>query len=193
MTFRELPRWAAWRHHPERKGFEVVYVDQLDGGCRVHGTTTAVEDGVPVVVEYRIELDTTWHTRRAEVRNLARRGEARVLLEADGAGGWTVDGRAEPELDGCPDVDVETSCFTNTFPVHRLALGIGATAAAPAAYVRGEDLAVLRIEQTYRRLEDDGARSRFDYDCPTFDFGCRLTYDESGLVLDYPRVGTRFA
>ena len=59
--------------------------------------------------------------------------------------------------------------------------------------MRGEDLSVLRIEQTYTRLEDEAGQSRYDYDCPTFDFGCLLTYDESGLVLDYPQVGSRFA
>ncbi len=114
-----------------------------------------------------------------------------MLLEGDGAGRWSVDGRRRPDLDGCRDVDVETSCFTNTFPVHRLALAVGAVAEAPAAYVRGEDLAVLRLEQTYRRLDDDGARQRYDYASPTVDFACRLTYDASGLVLDYPRVGSR--
>jgi hypothetical protein len=26
---------------------------------------------------------------------------------------------------------------------------------------------------------------------PAFDFACRLTYDESGLVLDYPGIAVR--
>lgn len=191
MAFLELPPWAAWRHHPERQGFEVVFVHARGDGRFVHGTTTAVEDGVPTVVEYLIEVDAGWRTRRAEVRNTSRAGHGRVVLESDGKGRWTVDGIPSPWLDGCPDVDVETSCFTNAFPVRRLALAVGATAAAPAAYVRGEDLNVQRIEQEYARLENDGGRQRYDYDCPTFDFACRLTYDEHGLVLDYPRVGSR--
>lgn len=191
MAFSELPPWAAWRHHPERVGFEVVFVQRGSNGYRVHGTTSAVEDGVPLVVEYHIEVDGGWRTRRAEVRNISRAGHGRVVLESDGAGHWTVDGIPSPWLDGCPDVDVETSCLTNTFPVRRLVLPVGATATAPAAYVRGEDLNVQRIEQEYTRLEDDGGRELFDYDCPTFDFACRLTYDQHGLVLDYPRVGSR--
>lgn len=191
MAFSELPSWAAWRHHPERQGFEVVFLHRSGAGRRVHGTTTAVEAGVPTVVEYRIEVDAGWRTRRAEVRNVSRAGHGRVVLASDGEGHWTVDGIASPWLDGCPDVDIETSCFTNTFPVHRLALTVGAAASVPAAYVRGEDLNIQRIEQEYVRLEDDGGRQRYDYDCPTFDFVSRLTYDEHGLVLDYPRVGSR--
>ena len=46
-------------------------------------------------------------------------------------------------------------------------------------------------ERLRRPLEDDGGRELFDYDCRTFDFACRLTYDQHGLVLDYPRVGSR--
>ncbi len=187
----ELPPWAAWRHHPVRQGFEVVFVRRRSDGHLVQGTTTAVEDGVPTVVEYCIEVGAGWETRRAEASNISRAGRHRVTLESDGERHWTVNGIPSPGLDGCPDVDIETSCFTNTFPVHRLALAVGVAAAAPAAYVRGEDLNVQRIEQEYRRLEDDGGRHRYDYDCPTFDFACRLTYDDHGLVLDYPGVGSR--
>jgi hypothetical protein len=191
MALLEPPPWAAWRHHPGRQGFEVVFAHR-DGDCRrFHGTTTAVEDGVPMVVDFHIDVDESWHSRRAEVHSISRAGRRRVVLESDGKGHWTVNGIPSPGLDGCPDVDVETSCFTNTFPVHRLALAVGAAAAAPAAYVRGEDLNVQRLEQEYARLEDDGGRQRYHYDCPTLDFACRLTYDEHGLVLDYPRVGTR--
>lgn len=191
MAFTELPPWAAWRHHPGRQGFEVVFVHPNGDGRRVHGTTTAVEDGVATVVEYRIEVDAGWQTRRAEVRNVSCTGHGHVVLESDGEGHWTVNGIPSPWLDGCRDADVETSCFTNTFPIHRLALAVGAAATAPAAYVRGEDLNVQRIEQEYVRLEDEGARHCYDYDCPSFDFACRLTFDEHGLVLDYPRVGSR--
>ena len=37
------------------------------------------------------------------------------------------------KLDGCIDVDLKSSCCTNTIPVHRLQLGVGQSADAPAA------------------------------------------------------------
>lgn len=40
------------------------------------------------------------------------------------AGGW----RPGPRLDGCFDVDLESSSMTNTLPVHRLGLAPGAAA-----------------------------------------------------------------
>jgi hypothetical protein len=52
-------------------------------------------------------------------------------------------------------------------------------------------LKVTRLEQTYRRVPDDGPRQRFDYAAPEFSFACTLGYDESGLVLDYPGIAVR--
>ena len=81
--------------------------------------------------------------------------------------------------------------MTNALPVHRMSLPVTARAAAPAAYVRAVGLAVERLEQTYARTPGEATRQCYDYTAPAFDFGCRLVYDESGLVLDYPGIAVR--
>jgi hypothetical protein len=43
------------------------------------------------------------------------------------------------------------------------------------------------------RTTDRGAHQRYDYAAPAFEFGCRLVYDESGLVLSYPGIAVRAA
>jgi hypothetical protein len=98
-----------------------------------------------------------------------------------------------PHLDGCLDVDLEASAFTNAFPVHRLGLEVGQRADAPAAYVRAPGLDVERLEQTYARLPDDGRGARYDYVSPAFGFRAELVYDRFGLVLDYPGIAVRVA
>jgi hypothetical protein len=104
---------------------------------------------------------------------------------------WRVDGEAASHLDGCLDVDLESSAMTNALPVHRLGLRVGARAPSAAAYVRALDLSVGRLDQDYLRCTDEGRHHRYDYAAPVFDFGCRLVYDESGLVLDYPGIAIR--
>ena len=79
----------------------------------------------------------------------------------------------------------------DAFPVHRLGLGAGDRAPAPAAYVRARDLSVERLEQEYVRACDEGRHQRYDYAAPVFDFAARLVYDEAGLVLDYPGIALR--
>ncbi|MEU6781330.1 putative glycolipid-binding domain-containing protein [Nonomuraea angiospora] len=192
-TFAPPPGTAAWRHLDARTGFEVVYFRPLPDGHRLEGCTTAVEEGRTWVVDYVIELDASWATRSARLTSRSAEGGRQILLETDGAGRWRVDGAPASWLDGCLDVDLESSALTNAFPVHRMRLGVGAAAPAPAAFVRAADLAVERLEQRYARLPDEAGRQRYDYAAPVFDVACHLVYDGSGLVLDYPGLAIRAA
>jgi hypothetical protein len=191
MRFAEPPPWAAWRHHDARDGFEVVFLQGEGGGRRAEGQTTAVEGGAAWAVTYEIRLGMDWLTRSARVAGRSAVGARERVLEADGTGGWLVDGAPALHLDGCLDVDLEASCLTNSFPVHRLELEVGGEAEAPAAYVRADDLAVERLEQRYVRLEDAQGLQRYRYAAPAFEFECELVYDRFGLLLDYPGIGVR--
>jgi uncharacterized protein len=182
---------AAWEHREARDGFEVAFVNSGADSHRIDGHSTAVEGGEAWAVGYGIELDRRWLTRSARVTSLTETGIRRVLIEADGAGHWRIDGAPAPHLDGCLDVDLESSALTNGFPVRRLRLAVGQAAEAPAAYVRALDLAVERLDQSYIRVKDDAGHERYDYTAPAFGFACRLVYDEHGLVLDYPGIAVR--
>lgn len=204
MTFAPPPETAAWRHLDSRAGFEVAYFRPLGDGHRIEGCTTAVEEGLTWIVDYAIDVDAGWITRRAEITGRSAAGSRHTTLESDGEGRWRVDGVPAPHIDGCFDVDLESSAMTNTFPVHRMRLAVGAGSEAPAAYVRALDLVVERLEQHYVRVPDegpvqraiaglhpDGSCRRYDYESPSADFACRLVFDASGLVLDYPEIAVR--
>jgi hypothetical protein len=191
MGFTGLPASAAWRHVTATEGFESVFFTTMPGGHRVAGGSAGVEEGQARAVRYAIELDEGWRTRTAQVSGASALGEHDVRLEGDGDGHWWVDGESAPGLDGCFDVDLEPSACTNSFPVRRLRLRLGESAAAPAAYVRSFDLRVERLEQDYARMDDAGGHQRYDYRSPAFGFACVLVYDASGLALDYPGIAAR--
>ena len=193
MEFVDPPPSAAWAHRGARQGFEVAFFERNEGGHLISGCTTALEDAQMWVVDYQIQLDPQWISRRARVTGRSVAGSRTVVLEADGFGSWTVDGRAAPRLRGCLDLDLEASAMTNAFPVHRLALAVGDWTVTSAPYVRATSLIVDRLEQTYARSEDDGERHTFDYSAPDFDFACTLSYDRTGLVLTYPGLALRAA
>jgi hypothetical protein len=157
------------------------------------GDAAAVERGEAWSIQYAISLDPNWRTRSARVSGLSTSGRSQRTLQADGDGRWWIDGEPAAHLDGCLDVDLESSAMTNTLPVHRLGLGRGEHADAPAAFVRALDLGVQRLEQQYARTDDDGPRQRYHYTAAAFAFACDLIYDESGLVLSYPGIATRAA
>lgn len=186
-----LPVSAAWRHEDARAGFEVVFPCTLEDGHRFEGDCAAVEAGEPWAIRYEIIVDPRWVTRRAEVTGLSSRGVRGVTLDHDGAGRWLVDGAPAAHLDGCLDVDLEASAFTNALPVNRLGLEVGESAKAPAAWVRALDLGIEPLAQRYRRLEDGGGEARYAYEAPALGFAAELRYDGLGLGTDYPGVAVR--
>jgi hypothetical protein len=187
-----LPPFAAWRHTGARDGFEVAFFQQLGSGLIVQGHTAAVEDGEGFVVRYRIELDEFGCTRSAHVSSRTAAGFSEVLVEGDGEGVWEIDGKRRKDLDGCLDLDLESSSLTNAFPIRRLLPEIGDELDSPAAWVRATDATVERLDQDYRRLGDDAdGRPRYHYRAPAFEFESELVYDDSGLVLAYPGIAER--
>lgn len=192
VTFSNLPAAAAWWHGNTRVGFEAVNFERGREGWVALGSTTATEAGSPWWVAYEIELDGAFVTRRATVT--ARVGGdvvAGLRVDADGRGRWFLDGRAAPELDGCLDIDLESSAMTNALPVRRADLAVGETLLAPAAYVRVQGLAVERLEQHYTRRADGDQGPVFRYHAPAFEFSSDISYDSAGLAHSYPGIADR--
>jgi hypothetical protein len=191
MSFDAPPAAAAWLHRGARLGYEVVFFHDADGGLRIEGCTTATEDGQMWAVSFVINTDTTWTTRSAQITGRSASGFRQITLEADGDGHWLVGGESASSLDGCLDVDLESSAMTNALPIHRMRLTVGSQASAPAVYIRAVDLAVERLEQHYRRVPDEAPRQCYDYASPSFNYAGRLSFDKHGLALDYPGIAVR--
>ncbi|HET6742043.1 MAG TPA: putative glycolipid-binding domain-containing protein [Kribbella sp.] len=144
MDLRALPPTASWSHVGVRVGFEVLFAKP----GRLRGRTTAREDSSTWSVGYEIQLGADWRTSSVRAVTSTASGDREALL-ARGSSGWTVDGAARPDLEGCQDVDFESSAVTNTLPVHRLPFVVGEAVEVPAAFVRADDLSVERLEQRY--------------------------------------------
>src|SRR5262245_16952723 len=187
----DLPQMAAWIHRDSRDGFEVAFFEPMNEGYRVEGVTAAVSEGRAFTVQYALELDRSWATARARIRGRGTAGRRELDLEPDGSGGWTANGDPVAGVEGCLDVDLESSSLTNAFPMRRLAPRIGDEVDAPAVWVRMLDLSGERLEQRYRRDSDDGDRRRYRYVAPELGFEADLVYDEAGLILEYPGIATR--
>ncbi len=187
-----LPEHAAWRHVGERReGFEVVAFEHDGDEIVARGRTTGVEEGRPFEVGYELRLYPDWRTRSAVISGSSPEGARQIEVEADGEGGWTFDGAPVPEVEGCLDLDLESSSLTNAFPVNRIGLEPGESADAPAAYVKQFGLGVELLEQRYKRVDDGEGPMRFDYLAVADDFRVEIVYDENGLAVEYPQIATR--
>src|SRR3954454_8178974 len=98
MPFLPPPTSAAWSHRDARSGFEVVHVRPTDDGHLLTGTTTAVEDGPPWIVDYEIRIDEGWRTRSARVTGRSDTRRRTRLLAACCEGRCPADDQPAPYL-----------------------------------------------------------------------------------------------
>ena len=102
-------------------------------------------------IEYVLRLSATWQVRQFILfRDLE---EPDLWLATDGSGRWgEMNGAHRTELDGCYDIDLACTPFTNTLPIRRLPLLEGDAAELPVVHVDPETLEVRPVVQRYTRL-----------------------------------------
>jgi hypothetical protein len=191
MRLTAPPIGASWNHVGARAGFEIAFFAAVGAGHRLTGHTTAHESSALWSVGYDVMVDHSWRTVGVHASALTATGREELTLTRDSAGRWTANGERRPELDGCVDVDFESSAVTNTLPLHRLPFTTGVGVDVPAAFVRADDLRVERLEQRYTLIEAAPEQLLFSYESSTFGFACELRYDGAGLVVDYPGIAAR--
>ena len=172
-------RRVAWRRSDEVETDEHCTLTLRDGGLSLVGTVLGAESGVPVRIEYRVLADGAGMTTAAHVRDLRGFEQRTIALERDAKGNWSVDGKVVRTLKGCTDVDLGCSPSTNTLPIRRLRLGVGASKTIQAAWLTFPDLAIVKAAQTYTRIDE------FTYRYASGTFEAELTVDDDGLVAAY--------
>jgi len=139
-------------------------------------------------VHYILRISPTWHVRQFLLfRDME---DPDLWLGTDGSGRWgEMNGAHRPELDGCVDLDLPCTPFTNTLPIRRLPLHIGDSADITVAYIDVETLDVQPDHQRYTRL--DTRRWRFEQ----LETGWTQEFevDQFGLIRDYPTLFRRIS
>jgi hypothetical protein len=164
-------RWASWAGDT----LEVLRLGWENDGWTAEGVIGGID------IHYAVRLDEHWNVRQFVLfRDME---DPDLWLARDIAGRWgEVNGVYRRELDGCTDVDLVSSPFTNTLPIRRLGLEVGERADVQVAWIDHESLQVAPVRQRYHRLGD----RRWRYESLETGFDIEFTVDEHGLVLDYP-------
>ena len=107
--------------------------------------------------------------------------EPDLWLATDGKGHWgEMNGAHRTELDGCLDIDLVNTPFTNSIITHRMPLHVGHAAELPVITIDIETLAVERVNVRYERTEQHG----WTYTSLLTGNEHTATVDEHGIVLD---------
>jgi len=179
--------WQAWTG----PGLESLRVSADGDGVRAESVAIALGGGRAYTIRYALRCDTGWRVRTLEAWTLGEDG-ASLALSSDGSGRWTgPDSRHHAALDGCFDVDLPSTVFTNTLPIRRLGMVPGWSEELSVVYVAVPELTVSVARQRYTCLTwgPDGGRYRFE--SLGGDFSAELTLDGDGLVVEYPRIARR--
>lgn len=148
------------------------------------------EQGRPFRLAYALAWTGDWRLREAHLRVTSEAGALDLTLRTDGAGGWRdAAGAARPALDGCTDIDIWPTPFTNTFPLRRAPLAIGERRELLVAWVSAPELTVTPMRQAYTRL----AERRYLFESRDSGFRAELSVDADHVVVDYEGLFRRLS
>ena len=182
--------WTAWDGH----GFEHLHLDVGAAAVRADSLIIAVDDeGRPFRAHYTVHCDSEWVLTRARIEVIEE--PSRVLeVSADRRRRWTDSATGvELPLNGCVDIDIYPSPFTNTLPMRRLVSSVvaGRPVTIDVAWVALPELTIRPARQEYTLLERGPDHSRWRFQAFDSGFVAELATDRDGVVLDYPGIARR--
>lgn len=133
-------------------------------------------------VDYQIKVNANWETVLADIRFFKNNVHHKILVQGNGKGSWMLNGEVKPEFDGCLDIDLPLTPFTNTLPIRRLNMQIGEEQLIKVLYLDLLNDQFTAVTQKYVKLSD----TIFHYENVPNDFEAEIVVDDNGLVVDYP-------
>ena len=168
-------------------GIEHLKLTELPHRVTASGLIIGLSDNKPYRIHYEIGCDVGWGVRRVDIQQLDLPSENAVYLVGDGMGHWaTADGEPLPTYDGCHDVDISITPFTNSIPIRRLNLEPGQSADLKVLHVTVPAMTLKTMDQRYTCLERHDTGGVYRYESTGSGFSADLTVDRDGIVIDYP-------
>ena len=180
-------REVRWR--PETgDGLEHLTLAINAEGARADSVVIGERDGRSYGVSYSISCDQGWRLTAFVVADTTGRT---LSMRSPASSAWAfADGTKAPAFDGCADIDLSGTPFTNTLPIRRANLAGGETGRPVTfrmLFVPFDTLEPTVEPQFYTPL---GSRL-FRFESADRSFSADLPVDEDGLVLDYPTLFRR--
>jgi len=138
-------------------------------------------------VEYQIQTNINWETIFFEIKSKINDRVDHLFFKSDGKGNWKSEGTDTAQFQGCIDIDIPLTPFTNTLPINRLKLKEGASSQIKVIYIDLLENRVHAVHQKYTRLSS----TEYQYENVPNDFEATILVDDAGLVIDYPRLFTK--
>lgn len=187
MTTTKTVVWQQW----DNIGLEYLELTEVSSkdGVLVESNIIGFEGGIPFQMHYRLRCLEDYQVFRLDISLSGHRG---LSLTRRHTGQWLGDQNEPlPDLDGCYDIDITATPFTNTLPIRRLDWQVGQSRSLDMVYIRIPEMTVERVTQQYTCLEKTDGGSKFEYRQPGFT--AILPIDADGFVQNYPELFRRLS
>jgi hypothetical protein len=185
--------------------FHVEFAEvRLERGTLAASGVAIGTDPMDYRLEYALATTEAYVTTRLEVSSRGSGWGRRLVLVREPSGGWWCTAEQTGQLDlpppggelsgvqGALDCDLGLSPLTNSMPVLRHELH-----ATPSnqsldfvmAWVAVPELAVYASRQRYTHLRRTSHGAIVRFESLDSDFIADISFDDNGLVLDYPGIG----
>ncbi len=159
----------------------------MNGAIHADGMAVGEIDSSAYRIHYQIDCDEGWNVLGLKVEDLL--SDSVLALARTAENRWNdADGTMLDALEGCIDVDLMFTPFTNTLPIRRLKLEPGEARDIAVVYVGLPGLQVSRFRQRYTCLSSGNGGATYRYESVESGFTAELKVDADGLVLDYPNI-----
>jgi hypothetical protein len=187
MGFRPLrSRSVRWRP-ASGTGIEHLTLSRSAGKIVARSVVVGEDEGRHYGVRYTIICDRSWVVRSLDLETTTG---LKLSFVKDRAGRWRDrNWRVLAKFDGCVDVDLMGTPFTNTLPIRRLDLSARAGAVElRVLYVPFDSFKPVVHRQRYTCI---GRGRLYRFEVADGSFSADISVDADGLVIHYPGLFER--
>jgi hypothetical protein len=172
-------------------GMEHLKLSSREDGYLADGMYVGRNDETePYRLHYEIRIDSDWQMQSLSLRLMdGPDGSGELALAVDSNCRWhTADGESVPALEGCHEIDIFATPFTNTLPIRRLGLAAGESAEISVAYFDAPGLEPRPVRQRYECIRPFGPDTGLYRYEALFRTGSpvEIEVDADGLIINYP-------
>ena len=175
--------WTGIEYH----SLENLVLTKTEQGVEATSVIVGSYDDKIYRVDYLTKTNENWETIFFELRTQVSDKRDVVSYHSDGKGKWTKDGRPLNEFNGCIDIDISLTPFTNALPINRLQWKINQPQQIKVLFVDILNHQILSVKQCYTKLSE----TEYKFENVPNDFEAVITVDEMGLVANYPELFVR--
>lgn len=172
-----------------RQSVETLFLREHEVFIYVNSTVHGVFNKSEFEIKYSLILSSDWRTKEVKVESsLFDKGT--INLKSDLNGGWFNEANERiPELNGCIDVDISVTPFTNTLPIRRLSDDLQKEQKIEVLFIDPLLGKYKKVSQQYLRLSS----GLYHYEGASGNYRTKIAVDENGLVVTYPDLFKRLS